>query len=624
MAALLGTAPPLAAASPLAAHAASSALGSDPPLGFRPTAAIKHGEKLRAPRSFWRARQHFAKPGQASNQGPNQGRSQPRRQDSGAAHADSKPPPSLASMRGKPEALGPPKIDPDAPFPSHRLSLSAVLQMALRHNPNLAQRAIDVAISEENILAALGEFDVIANGEVGINYQKQTPRGSTFMFSTGSSAQRLSLGIRKKLRTGGSFDLSLSFDRSLTDQPINFFDPRAGSATLAQYIIQPRLQFTHPLLRGMGIRVNQSTLEQSKIAQTQARAQAQQDTTDLVRDILLGYWDLVAVVQDLEIRNAAVSLAQTQLERTQAQIEAGRLAPVDEHAVAQSLANKESQVIATQTQLLNQSLALRSKIGRVYTAKEGQNDLAVGIIPTTRPEHPTFARPPLQAQIRQTLQSHPQVRQLELALASKRLDDLRSANERLPQLDFQLSANARGRSADATENRQNGRAASHGSWGEAFRNFFGKKIKDDGLLADYSIDASLRWSWNMQNRAARGRHRRVQREYEQAQLNLSRLRQDLSAEVIRQNFALRAGQKRMEVAHFSIDLAQKNLRAEEARFEVGRSTNYDVLARIDELAQAQSQALSARIECLKAQIQLQHLRGELLPRYGIEIASDAP
>jgi outer membrane protein TolC len=54
---------------------------------------------------------------------------------------------------------------------------------------------------------------------------------------------------------------------------------------------------------------------------------------------------------------------------------------------------------------------------------------------------------------------------------------------------------------------------------------------------------------------------------------------------------------------------------------VGRSTNYDVLQRIDELSNAESSALSARIEYLKARAQLQALTGEILPAYGLKLQS---
>ena len=70
-------------------------------------------------------------------------------------------------------------------------------------------------------------------------------------------------------------------------------------------------------------------------------------------------------------------------------------------------------------------------------------------------------------------------------------------------------------------------------------------------------------------------------------------------------------------------LAAANLRAEEARNRVGRSTSYDILFRQDELAIAEFNALNAQIDYLRATVELQTLTGELLQSYGLELASRA-
>jgi outer membrane protein len=62
-----------------------------------------------------------------------------------------------------------------------------------------------------------------------------------------------------------------------------------------------------------------------------------------------------------------------------------------------------------------------------------------------------------------------------------------------------------------------------------------------------------------------------------------------------------------------------NLDAERARFDVGRSTNYDVLRRQDELSQAQLRRIRAAADYMKAVAVLQTLTGDLLPAYGIEV-----
>jgi outer membrane protein TolC len=108
-----------------------------------------------------------------------------------------------------------------------------------------------------------------------------------------------------------------------------------------------------------------------------------------------------------------------------------------------------------------------------------------------------------------------------------------------------------------------------------------------------------------------------------AEAQLRRNRQNIAAAVIRAVNAQRTAGARMTISAESVRLAESNLRAEEARSRVGRSTSYDVLFRQDELAIANFNALSAQIDYLRATVDLQMYTGELLQSYGLELASRA-
>ncbi|HEX8112084.1 MAG TPA: TolC family protein, partial [Kofleriaceae bacterium] len=67
----------------------------------------------------------------------------------------------------------------------------------------------------------------------------------------------------------------------------------------------------------------------------------------------------------------------------------------------------------------------------------------------------------------------------------------------------------------------------------------------------------------------------------------------------------------------AIDLAEQNVAAEQKRFELGRSTNFDVLRRQDELEQARLRKASAVADYLAARTELDGLSGAILARYHI-------
>ncbi|MFV8749586.1 efflux RND transporter permease subunit [Nannocystaceae bacterium ST9] len=503
------------------------------------------------------------------------------------------------------------------PFEAEPLQLSEVLTTAMEHNVEFQSKLVAVEIREADILAALGAYDVTLTAGFAVDLQKAVPRGSAFIFSTGSRELKGYLGVARPLETGGRIGLRFDVSRKLTDQPISFTNTSLGSATLTQYQIRPTLTFSHPLLKGMGVKVNRARIEQAKLAKSSAEAEQIGEAQLLVSDLVAAYWDALFAERDLANKHRSVELARQQLTDTEAKVRAGQLAAVDAKSVEQSVAQRETEVILAENRLLDASLQLRTLMGERYEA--GQT---LGIVPTTAPANFEAEAIDTEAAITAAMTNDPRVRQLELALASRRIDEFVAARDRLPQLDFTGTFAPLGRSVDTRANPDTGTQAKQGSWGEAFQNFISDDIGDDGLFAEYTITGALDLTWSIQNRTAKGNHQRALAQMEQAELDLEQLRLTTATSVVRTSNNLRSAGKRYELALLSVELAEQNLATERARFDVGRATNYDVLFRIDELAAAETSVLQAQIDYLSAKLELQRMTGEILPAYGMDLPGD--
>jgi len=80
---------------------------------------------------------------------------------------------------------------------------------------------------------------------------------------------------------------------------------------------------------------------------------------------------------------------------------------------------------------------------------------------------------------------------------------------------------------------------------------------------------------------------------------------------------LETAEASMGSARQSVELAEQTLAAEQGRYNLGESTNFDVLRRVDEIEAADAEQLAAEIEYLRALVQLQALNGEILSAYGL-------
>jgi outer membrane protein len=526
----------------------------------------------------------------------------------------------------QPPTATPPLTDPSELYPlsfaAEELTLTDVLKAALASNIDLRTNALDYAISEKQITAALGAYDVFFLA--GLNAQKAvTPqRGSAAAFTVGQQSLSGNFGFERKLESGGLINFTVTTTRSAIIQPINFFNAAAGTRPLSNYIVSPSLTFTHPLLRNAGVRVNRADIDRARLARTQAEANELQLAQTAVHDIILAYWDVLFASRDLQNKRRTAATTQEQHRRIKAEVAAGRKSQLDLDTIFQTLVARENEVVLAENTLLDRSLTLRQLMGQDFVDRN-----VLGVLPQTDPQALAPREIDLQAEIKKALQANPAIRALEVGIASRRIDELVAANARLPILDFRFVFNPQGRSVDQLASADAGTPAKRASWSEAFQNFFtatdvAKVNFNTGPFADFNVSGALTFNYDIQGRTPKANHERVILEIRKAELNLHKSQQTVSMAVIRAVNAMRNASARLTITSEAVRLAESNLRAEEARYRVGRSTSYDVLFRQDELALAQFNALSAQVDYLRATVELQTQTGALLQAYGIDLATD--
>lgn len=507
-------------------------------------------------------------------------------------------------------------------FAAEELALSEVLKSAMTGNIDLRNSAIDIAITEKQITAALGAYDVFFLAGTTASKAVTPQRGSAAAFTVGNQSLSGNFGFERKLESGGTLNFTVTATRSTIVQPINFFNANAGTRQLNSYLISPSLTLTHPLLRNAGVRVNRADIDRARVARTQMEANQLQMAQTAVHDIILAYWDVLFASRDLENKRRSAATTQEQHRRVKAEVSAGRKSQLDLDTIYQSLVARENEVVLAENVLLDRSLTLRQFMGQEFKSRQ-----VLGVLPQTDPQALALREIDLEAEIKRAFAANPQLRSLEIGIASRRIDELVAANQRLPILDFRFQFAPQGRSVDVNASADTGVPSERGTWNQAFGNFFtatdtAKINFNTGPFADFNISGALNLNFDIQGRTPKANHERVILEIRKAEFNLEKSQQQISISVIRSVNAMRNASARLTITSESVRLAEANLRAEEARFRVGRSTSYDVLFRQDELALAQFNALSAQIDYLRATVELQTLTGELLPAYGLELATN--
>ena len=304
------------------------------------------------------------------------------------------------------------------------------------------------------------------------------------------------------------------------------------------------------------------------------------------------YWDVVYAQRNLDNKQQALALAQKQLNENQIRVQVGTLAPIEVTSSEASVAQAQQDIISAEAQLLNAKDAL---IRALYPSSERPASLEPADAPSVKALELDEA-----AAERQALASRIELKTARLDLESKQALETAANNRILPQLD-----------AFAT---YTGNAAS-----QIPSEGLGAVNKDltKGTYPGYTV--GLQFSMPIQNRAARGTQAQARANRRQSELNLRDQELGITLEVRQAFRTLEAPGKGVAAAEKTRIFREKDLEAEQKKFENGMSTNFLVLSKLNDLNTAKGNELQAQITYAKAVTALEKAMGHLLEARKLEV-----
>jgi outer membrane protein len=467
------------------------------------------------------------------------------------------------------------------------ISLMQTLQQAIANNVQLRRDRVSIDIEDAQLLAARGQFDFAVTSALRFQRSTQPPLTAQDIVSGYTNDFGFDLGLQRNLESGGQLRLSLQNDVFNTNARLSCGSPTGVATTCTYYNSQFDLLFTHPLLRGFGTEVAEANIRRNKIQKEVALMTRQMDAANTLRDVITAYWELSYATQALAISNSAVDLAREQLRITKAQIDVGRLAPIDRASVERAIGDRLQDVAVAEQVLYGRALDLKRLLGA--PVDPAQPTLAAVDMPTASPHEVDAA-----AELARALESNPQLRSLKMGLKLNELDIEIAQNTLLPQLNFVGDIGSRGKNPRLPET-----------------------LAQTAGLDSLTVSAALNFQAPIENRAANGNYRAARLTLEQSRLDAGTLELGIRESVLRTAVQVKTASVRVDLAKQTVGFAEQNLEAEKARFSVGRSTNNDVLLRQQELKSAQISVIRANVDLLNADVVLSAITAEILDRYGV-------
>ena len=509
---------------------------------------------------------------------------------------------------------------------ARKLTLKEAVETALQNNLEIEIERTNIATAQQLLNAAKGVFDPVFSYTPSYE-RRDTPAASVLQAATGKLEERFlnnNAGVRTRAPWQG-MSLGVSFDntRTQTNNPFVNLNPFLSSRLL--------LTYTQPLLRN---RLIDRERAQIKIRSKQvgiSETDFELRVIDVVARVEQAYWDLVAARQAVQVAEDGVKLGQEQLARTERQIAAGTLAPVEISLARSEFERRRDSFYATQDILTAAENNLKLLMANGRANAVWNEELAPADAETTgKPEAEELG-----AVVQTALAKRPELRLLSQRRAVNEIEKELNRDQLKPQVNLVAGyANSglagtlstapnpfEGQSAGIYSrlNQLSGLAGLApvlppvqgslppfllGGYGSALSNVFTGRFP--------TVQVGMQFELNLRNRTAEAALAQTAIAEKRLGLERTRLEQAIDAQVRNALQGLVASRERIAAAEASAKAAEEKLNSEVRLFQTGESTNFFVLQRQNELLESRRRAVVAHLEYNKSAARLEQARGRTL------------
>ncbi len=458
-------------------------------------------------------------------------------------------------------------------------SQDRVVRAVVARSPEVRAALIDLQRADLGLTVQEESFVTSFNASLGYTdgaRAQLTPTGVRLINNTATSS---SLGLARTFITGTQLSATASFDRSVQDSAATGLLGTTWGTDL-------RLTLTQPLLRGRGAQVNGARIETARL-QSQALLSTRDRTASaLLRDTLTTWWELWYAQQALHIREQALQVARDNLALGEQRVQAGVLAQDDLLPLLTEIASGEEAIASAQATVRDRGIALARRLGLPL---HGTPPLADGD-PTLRPLQDLDG---LEDRVEDRA---PELREAQATLDAARIDLITAQDQQRVRLDASAWAQLSGVGDDV---------------GGAFEQL--------ATLDSRTLFVGLTLQMPLSNAALDAEAQRTRLAIDNAEARLQSTREQLRADAAAQANTLRAAHQRLALADRTADLSRASTRSQQKRLQAGTTTPFEVVRTLQQQREAELRALRLRVDIVNAQLNVDHLEGQLLARLGVDL-----
>jgi outer membrane protein TolC len=476
--------------------------------------------------------------------------------------------------------------------PTVKISLMEAVQSVLDKHPLIRFQASQIDVDRGLKQQASAAFDTVLSATI-------TQGRTTTPLTAESQEQFALIGVQGSDDettdlTQGSFGISRLFRSGIAISPTLSLTRNVDNLASPQGLnnATPSVQITIPLLRGRGRKAVAAQEIAATIEVDAATFDLTQEVSQLLTTAASDYWNLVAAAKLLVIAQDGENRAHTDLENTQALVDADRLPRDNLNAVNANLAQSASTRILAEQSLVTAQYQLASDMGL-----KAQDIVASLPLPTDDfpPSGQLRAVPNadiLRAYVRDSLQSRSDYLAARLRIDEQKALVTAAKNHLLPQLNL----NANGGYMGLKEGKQ---------FSAAFTSL-GSGV--DGPTASGGVS----YNFAPKNDAARGAFLQTSAAETQLELQSEQLSHTISVAVATAFQAAYDAGLQTEKTQKAVFFYRSSLEGERDKYHVGMASVIDVLESEDRLTGALTAEVQAQLSYALALSQFRFATGSLI------------
>jgi outer membrane protein len=487
--------------------------------------------------------------------------------------------------------------------PPTSLSVSDCIVLALKHNTGLQVERLGPLSARAGVRKAQSIFDPALFGS--LDKERAVAPSDVLFYSAIDVEQNLNanLGLRKVLLSGGQAQVMWTNRRYFTNSPVQEMNP--------DYVTSLSLSVNQPLLRNFGLHYATILVRIAKTAELQALRAYEARAATIVKNVEDAYWGLVRAMEGVRVQEQALEAGKELERQNRGKFEVGALPRTAVLEAESVVAQRQSLLIAVQ----NAVTIARDNLRALLNARSPETDALILLEPSERPSVEP-AKIDLESSLQVARESRPELQVAQLDVHVKALALKAAENQVLPNLDAVGAIGLNGLAGRqlplATPNPENPFDFSALRQLSPFAGGYGESLN---LLTDgrfYSYTAGVVLNIPIANAQSRADYATARINLERSRLNFAGVQQQVTLEVKTSISNLETDLKSIDSTRVARELAEENVRNQQARYDVGLATTKDLLDFQDQQTRARVAEILAVIQYNTDLAELRRVEGTLL------------